>query len=192
MSQRHPYAVVAGIATILAAFPLTQIFKEYTWLVYAAFAVAVVVGAAMLVRTARGPVWTQVIAMAGALLLFLTAVFPSKHEFLRLIPTAETFKHFNALLGLAGDQIRPVDGPVDRRAEVGDRCGADGDAFGAEPVRQRDGGRQGRRAGRLRGESRHRGQEDEDTQDTSTLHAVARCGSVRRLRNRFGVDRNTA
>src|SRR5262245_7167716 len=112
MSQRHPYAVVAGIATILAAFPLTQIFKEYTWLVYAAFAVAVVVGAAMLVRTARGPVWTQVIAMVGALLLFLTAVFPSTHEFLRLIPTGETFKHFNDLLVLAGNQIRSEAVPV--------------------------------------------------------------------------------
>jgi len=112
MSQRHPYAVVAGIATILAAFPLTQIFKEYTWLVYAAFAVAAVVGAAMLVRTARGPVWTQVLAMAGALLLFLTAVFPSNHEILRLIPTGETFKHFNDLLVLAGDQIRSEAVPV--------------------------------------------------------------------------------
>src|SRR6185369_935205 len=69
-------------------------------------------GSAMLVRTARGPVWTQVLAMAAALLLFLTAVFPSKHEFLRLIPTGVTFKHFNDLLVLAGDQIRSEAVPV--------------------------------------------------------------------------------
>jgi transglutaminase-like putative cysteine protease len=112
MSQRHPYAVVAGIATIMAAFPLTQIFKEYTWIVYAAVAVCVVVGTAMLVRTVRGPVWTQVLAMMGALLIFLTAVFPSGHEFLRLIPTAQTFQHFNDLLVLAGDQIRNEAVPV--------------------------------------------------------------------------------
>ena len=112
MSQRHPYAVVAGFATLLAAFPLTQIFKEYTWLVYAAFAVAVVIGAAMLVRTARGPVWTQTLAMVGALLIFLTAVFPSKHEFLRLIPTGASFRHFADLLALAGNQIRSEAVPV--------------------------------------------------------------------------------
>jgi transglutaminase-like putative cysteine protease/hypothetical membrane protein len=117
MSQRHPYAVIAGIVTIMAAFPLTQIFREYTWMVYSAFGVAVVVGAAMLVRTVRGPVWTQVLAMVGALLIFMTAVFPSGHEFLRLIPTAATFQHFNDLLVLAGDQIRSEAVPVPDRSD---------------------------------------------------------------------------
>jgi transglutaminase-like putative cysteine protease len=112
MSQRHPFAVIAGVVTVMAAFPLTQIFSEFTWLVYVALAVAVVVGAAMLVRTVRGPVWTQVLAMMGALLLFLTALFPSGHEFLRLIPTAATFRHFNDLMALAGEQIRTEAVPV--------------------------------------------------------------------------------
>jgi transglutaminase-like putative cysteine protease len=112
MSQRHSFALVAGVTTIMASFPLTAIFRTYTWLVYVAFAVIVVVGAAMLVRTARGPVWTQLLAMMGALLVFLTAVFPSGHEFLRLIPTASTFRHFNDLLALAGDQVRSEAVPV--------------------------------------------------------------------------------
>jgi transglutaminase-like putative cysteine protease len=112
MNQRHSYAVVAGTATLLAAFPLTTIFAMYTWLFYATFAVAAVVTAGILVRTARGPVWTQVLAMMGALLIYLTAVFPSGHEFLRLIPTASTFTNFNDMLGTAGVQIRTAAIPV--------------------------------------------------------------------------------
>jgi predicted tellurium resistance membrane protein TerC len=56
MSQRHSYAVVAGVATLMGAFPLSTVFKSYTWVIYAAFAVAAIVGAAMLVRAVRGPV----------------------------------------------------------------------------------------------------------------------------------------
>jgi len=112
MNQRHSYAVVAGAATLLAAFPLSTIFAAYTWLFYSAFAVAAVVTAAILVRVARGPIWTQVLAMMGALLIFLTVLFPSGDEFLRLIPTGATFVHFNDLLGTAGTQIRSAAVPV--------------------------------------------------------------------------------
>ena len=85
---------------------MASVYQTYTWLFYAALAVAFVVGTAMLVRTLRGPAWAQVLAMMGALLLFLTWAFPSGGEFGRLIPTVETFAHFNALLGDAGEQIR--------------------------------------------------------------------------------------
>jgi transglutaminase-like putative cysteine protease len=112
MNQRHSFAVVAGVVTIMASFPLTEIFRTFTWMIYAAFAVIVIVGVAMLVRTARGPVWTQVLAMMAGLLVFMTAVFPSGHEFLRLIPTGSTFRHFNDLLVLAGDQVRSEAVPV--------------------------------------------------------------------------------
>jgi transglutaminase-like putative cysteine protease len=112
MSQRHPYAVVAGVATLMAAFPLTTVFKSYTWVVYAAFAVAAVVGAAMLVRAARGPVWTQVLAMMGALLVYLTVIFPSGSEFFVLIPSGATFVHFNDMLVAAGSLIRTEAAPV--------------------------------------------------------------------------------
>jgi len=112
MSQRHPLAMVAGAATLLAAFPLTTVYASFTWLFYTVIAVAVVVGTAMLVRTARGPVWAQVLAMMASLLLYLTLVFPSGEEIGRLIPTAATFRHFNELLVLAGQQIRDEAVPV--------------------------------------------------------------------------------
>ena len=71
-----------------------------------------ITGTGMLVRSMRGPVWAQVLAMMGALLLFLTFSFPSGGEILRLIPTGETFRHFNTLLVDAGAQIRDQAVPV--------------------------------------------------------------------------------
>lgn len=112
MSQRHPMALIGGAATMLAAAPLATIFQSYTWLFFTAVAVAVIVGTAMLVRTMRGPVWAQVLAMMASLLLFLTFAFPSGGEILRFIPTAETFRYFNQLLVTAGGQIRDEAVPV--------------------------------------------------------------------------------
>ena len=112
MSQRHPMALVAGAATLLAAAPLATVYASYTWLFFCAVAVAVIIGTAMLVRSMRGPVWAQVLAMMGALLLFATFAFPSGDEILRLIPTPETFRHFNSLLVDAGNQIRDQAVPV--------------------------------------------------------------------------------
>ena len=37
--------------------------------------------------------------MMAALLLYLTVIFPSGHEFVRLIPTGATFAHFNDAAG---------------------------------------------------------------------------------------------
>ncbi len=112
MSQRHPMALVAGAATLLAAFPLSTVYASFTWLFYSVLAVAIVIGTAMLVRTARGPVWAQVLAMMSSLLLYVTFVFPSGEEFFRLIPTPGTFRHFNDLLVVAGQQIRDEAVPV--------------------------------------------------------------------------------
>ncbi len=112
MSRRHSLAVIAGLATLLASMPLASVFDSYTWLMYATLAIAFVVGTAMLVRTLRGPAWVQVLAMMGALLLFLTWAFPSGQEFLRLVPTLDTFRHFDALLSTAGQQIRTSAVPV--------------------------------------------------------------------------------
>lgn len=112
MSQRHPLALVAGAATLLSAFPLVTVYASITWLIYTVIAVAVVVGTAMLVRTARGPVWVQVLAMMAGLLVYLTVAFPSGGEVFRLIPTPSTFRHFNELLAAAGQQIRDETAPV--------------------------------------------------------------------------------
>ena len=112
MGRRHSLAVIAGLATLLAAMPLASVYQTYTWLLYAALAIACVVGTAMLVRTLRGPAWAQVLAMMGSLLLFLTWAFPSGGELGRLIPTFETFKHFDSLLRAAGEQVRTSAVPV--------------------------------------------------------------------------------
>jgi hypothetical protein len=115
MNQRHTLALTAGAATLLAALPMGTIFVSFTWFLYAALAVAAVVGAAVLVRSIRGPVWTQVIAMLGGLLLLLTISFPSGGEFARFIPTKATFLHFNDLLVAAGEHIRSEATPVPDR-----------------------------------------------------------------------------
>ena len=112
MSQRHHLAVVGAAATLLAAVPLSSIFISWTWMFYAALAVAFVIGAATLVRAARGPAWVQLLAMLGTLLLYVTWLFPSGGEFLRLLPTAQTFLHFNQLFIESGDQVRNEAIPV--------------------------------------------------------------------------------
>src|SRR5262245_12386337 len=112
MNRRHPLALVAAGSVVLASVPLSSLMASLTWLLYSVLAIGLVVGAAMATRAARGPVWAQVLAMAGALLLFLTLAFPSGHEFLRLLPTGSTFQHFNDLLVLAGQQIRTQSVPA--------------------------------------------------------------------------------
>jgi transglutaminase-like putative cysteine protease len=112
MGRRHSLAVIAGLATLLASMPLASVYETYTWLLYAALAIACVVGTAMMVRTLRGPAWAQVLAMMASLLLFLTWAFPSGGEFFRLVPTYETFAHFNSLLSAAGAQVRTSAVPV--------------------------------------------------------------------------------
>src|SRR5688500_1955158 len=77
MSQRHPLALVAGASTLLAALPLTTVFASFTWLFSTAIGIAMITGTAMLVRSLRGPLWAQVLAMAGVLMLYLTWAFPS-------------------------------------------------------------------------------------------------------------------
>jgi hypothetical protein len=115
MSQRHPLAIVAGAATVLSAFPLVTVFASITWLFYTVFAVAAVVGTAMGVRTARGPLWAQFLAMTAGLLACLTLLFPSGEELFRIIPTESTFRHFHELLVAAGQQMRDEAPPVPDR-----------------------------------------------------------------------------
>jgi transglutaminase-like putative cysteine protease len=74
--------------------------------------VAAVVGAATLVRILHGPAGLQVLAMMAALLLVLTWLFPSGGEIASLIPTLDTFEHFNALFVQSGEEIRNQAVPV--------------------------------------------------------------------------------
>lgn len=98
MKGRRHLGFVAAAATLLAAAPLAAIFDQWTWLVRSFVAVALVVGAATLARAARAPVWGQLLAMLGALVLALTWLFPSGDELLAVLPTLDTIAHFGQLL----------------------------------------------------------------------------------------------
>ncbi|MBX6751674.1 MAG: transglutaminase domain-containing protein [Micromonosporaceae bacterium] len=112
MGHRHGMSLVAAIATLLAAMPLASIFRSWTWLLYGVIVIVVVSGSATLARVLRAAPGLQVLAMMAALLLILTWMFPSGGEIARLIPTLDTFQHFNNLLALAGQQVRTSAVPV--------------------------------------------------------------------------------
>lgn len=97
---------VAAAATLLAAAPLSAIFQRWTWLIEAAIVVAVVAGAAALSRSARAPLWGQVMAMLAGLTLGLTWIFPGGTEVLAFVPTPATFAHFAELLGDSVQDMR--------------------------------------------------------------------------------------
>jgi transglutaminase-like putative cysteine protease len=112
MIQRHPQALVAGAATLLAAMPLTAVFATYTWLLSSAIAVTLISGTAMGVRSRRGPLWAQVLAMAGVLTLYLTWMFPSGDESMKFLPSLSTFRHLGKLLNDASVHVRNEAVPV--------------------------------------------------------------------------------
>jgi transglutaminase-like putative cysteine protease len=112
MSARHHVALVGAAATMLAASSMLSIFATWTWLFYSGLAVATVVGAAMVARALRAPVWAQAVAMLAALTLAVTLMFRSGAEIAGIIPTPDTFAYFNALLGQAAEQMRSESIPV--------------------------------------------------------------------------------
>lgn len=97
MISHRNLGLVAAAATLLAAAPLSAIFDRWTWLVQSTIAVAVVAAVAALARLGRAPLWGQLLAMLGGLLLALTWLFPSGAELLGMLPTPATIGHFGAL-----------------------------------------------------------------------------------------------
>jgi transglutaminase-like putative cysteine protease/uncharacterized membrane protein YhaH (DUF805 family) len=106
MRSRRHMGVVAAIATLMAAAPLSTIFEQWTWLIQCTITVALIAGGATLARTARAPVWVQFLAMAGTLLLALTWLFPSGREIAGILPWTGTLEHFGALLTQSADDMR--------------------------------------------------------------------------------------
>jgi transglutaminase-like putative cysteine protease len=115
MNGRRRLGLVAASATILAAAPLSSIFASWTWLVQCILAVGLIAGAAVLARTMRFPVWAQAAGMVATLVLVLTWMFPSGHEFAALLPTPATFAHFGELFVQAGADARSYGVPVPDR-----------------------------------------------------------------------------
>jgi transglutaminase-like putative cysteine protease len=112
MTGRRHIGLVAGLATLLAAIPLTTIFEQWTWVIQCVIAVILIEGAATLARTLRAPVWAQVAAMIAGLLVTLTLLFGDEHAILGLLPSGSTFDHFGQLLNQAGTGIREMGIPV--------------------------------------------------------------------------------
>jgi transglutaminase-like putative cysteine protease len=114
MTSRRHIGYIAAAATMLAAFPLSTIFDRWTWLIQCLIGVALVTGAATLARTLRAPVWGQVLAMAGALLVGLTWLFQGEEStaILGIVPTNETFEYFGTLLARSGPEMQSQGIPV--------------------------------------------------------------------------------
>jgi transglutaminase-like putative cysteine protease len=116
MTTRKHMGLVAAAATLLAAAPLTDIFATWRWFFQCLITVGLIAGVAMLTRSMRAPIWAQVLAMSGTLLLVLTWLYPSDGELLALVPTPDTFSYFGGLLTEAMDDMRSYGVPVpDRR-----------------------------------------------------------------------------
>ncbi|MEV4617084.1 transglutaminaseTgpA domain-containing protein [Asanoa sp. NPDC049573] len=106
MRSRRHMGLVAAVATLMAAAPLSTIFEQWTWLIQCTIAVALIAGAATVARTARAPVWAQFIAMGVTLLLALTWLFPSGEEIAGIVPWTGTLEHFGDLLSQSGQDMR--------------------------------------------------------------------------------------
>jgi TgpA N-terminal domain/Transglutaminase-like superfamily len=115
MNPRHRMSLVAGAATLLSTAPLATVFDKWTWAIDVIFAVAAVVGVAMLARQLRAPVWAQVLAMLGALTIVVTWFFGGGTALAGTIPTLDTLRHWTDLANSAGNDVRDLAVPVPDR-----------------------------------------------------------------------------
>lgn len=115
MNSRRNLGLVAGVASLLSAAPLYQIFDQWTWFIQCMITVALITGTATLARSLRAPAWAQVLAMSTTLLFVLTWLYPSEDEVLALIPTPDTFAWFGSLLNQALEDMRSYGVPVPDR-----------------------------------------------------------------------------
>lgn len=112
MNTRHHVAVIGGIVTMLGSMSLLSVFSSWSWFFYTGGAVIAIVGTAMAARSLRVPLWGQVLLMMAALTIVLTLYFSTGSEFLGIIPTLDTFRHFGELLGEAGTAVQHEAAPV--------------------------------------------------------------------------------
>ncbi len=115
VNQRKHLTLVASASALLAALPLASVFDQWTWLIHSFLMVAVLCGVAVLIRSLRAPTWAPTLGMLAAGLLVLTWLFPSGHEIAGIIPSVDTFKHFNDLLTTAATEMSEFSVPVDDR-----------------------------------------------------------------------------
>ncbi len=112
MNQRRHLSIIAAVATLMAAAPLSILFKQWTWAIDSFIAVAAVCATGIGVRALRAPAWAQPLATSAALLLIITWLFPSGHEYAGLIPGGGTFTNFRDLISSAMTDMRELAIPV--------------------------------------------------------------------------------
>ncbi|WP_327009151.1 DUF3488 and transglutaminase-like domain-containing protein [Dactylosporangium sp. NBC_01737] len=115
MNQRKHLTLIAAGSAFLSALPLINVFEEITWAIRAFLVVAAMCGVALLVRSLRAPSWAPSAAMAVAALFGLTWLYPSSQEFIGIIPTPGTIKHFGSLLSTASTEMSEFATPVGDR-----------------------------------------------------------------------------
>jgi TgpA N-terminal domain/Transglutaminase-like superfamily len=108
-------SLAAGAAVLLACGPITAVVQGGAWFGYALIAVAVVVGAGMLLhRFGPAPV---VLGQCAAVLVVLT-VFFADGALLGFLPGPAAFGHFGTLVAGAGAQIDTGIAPVAATPEI--------------------------------------------------------------------------
>ncbi|MET7392082.1 transglutaminaseTgpA domain-containing protein, partial [Dactylosporangium sp. NPDC005572] len=112
--MKHLTLIAAGSA-FLAALPLINVFERYTWAVRSFLVLAVMCGVAVLMRSLRAPSWAPTVAMAVSGLFTLTWLFPSKQEFLGILPSPGTISYFGSLLRTASIEMTEFAAPVGDR-----------------------------------------------------------------------------
>lgn len=108
-------ALLVGVAVLLAAMPIAAVVQGWSWLGYAAVAVAVVV----LTGLVAAPLGTTPVAGAQLLVLLgtLTALF-TDDGLLAVLPGPDALGTMGGLLGGATEQIRTVPAPVPATPEI--------------------------------------------------------------------------
>ncbi|MGN6689277.1 MAG: transglutaminaseTgpA domain-containing protein [Actinomycetales bacterium] len=112
MTTSTKQTLVAGAATVLAAWSLTALFVSMGWFWRAALAAAVVAGAGLGARALRAPRLLVPVAQLVALLLYLTLSFVSATAYVAVLPSPAAIAAVGELIRQANDTIVTQAAPI--------------------------------------------------------------------------------
>lgn len=115
--QRHA-TMVAAVSLALTLTPLAGIFTGLSWTIPVLLVVTVVATAGTLMRSAGRGQGLQTLAMAGSLLVVMTALFNEGTAVALIIPTPDTFAHWLTLVGDGVGDIIVMAPPVEARGGI--------------------------------------------------------------------------
>ncbi|MET7682211.1 DUF3488 and transglutaminase-like domain-containing protein [Streptomyces sp. NPDC005423] len=105
MSGRARLALCAAAATLLTACALLPLVSPATWIIQAAFLLAVQTGVGAATRRVPLPRPLTVASQALVTLLMMTLVFAREQALAGLVPGPEAFRHLADLLQQGGDDV---------------------------------------------------------------------------------------